>query len=190
MIKGGPGKGSAPYCTIQPLLEEQLKKLAFLIISILAVSISSIAQQSPSTSLTAYVGYQYTHTDGGYAMNGFVASAGIPVSDAWSVKLDVRSGYKENLGSLYQLYTFTAGPMYSFRRAKQVSPFAEALIGGGVFSGLPDRYGAFAAQLGGGLDINRAHWGLRVVEVDYLLTTFQGSGHNNVQISTGLLWHF
>lgn len=166
-----------------------LRKWLFLFCSLLLMAIGSHAQEA-SPTLTLYGGYNFTHTDSDFDMNGFAVSGSVRATDNIYLKADFRTGFESAYGNNYHLFTYTAGPVYSFRAGRQVRPFAEVLIGGTTFGGAGASQNAFAMQFGGGLDVNRQRWGLRVVEVDYLYSHFGGQGQNNVQISSGLLFHF
>jgi hypothetical protein len=146
--------------------------------------------QVSSREFTLYGGYNYTRTGSGLEMNGFDVSGSASATDNIYVKADFKTGFKNAYGRDFHLFTYTAGPVYSFRAGKQVRPFAEVLVGGARFAGEGSGENAIAVQFGGGLDVNRTRWGLRVVQVDYLYTHFSGAGQNNLQISTGLLLHF
>lgn len=164
-----------------------LKKLIILAVCSILVT---IACQAQTPDFTLYGGYNYTHTDSSLDMSGFDLSGSFRATDNIYIKGDFKTGFKSAYGHDFHLFTYTAGPVYSFRANKQVRPFAEVLFGAARFGGEGAADNAFAAQFGGGLDVNRRRWGLRVIEVDYLYTHFVGAGQSNIQISTGVLWHF
>jgi len=166
-----------------------LNKWVVLVFCLLMGAIACEAQY-PSPAFTVYGGYDFTHTNSGFDMSGFDLSGAFRATNYIYLKGDFTGGFNTSYGNSYHLFTYTGGPQYSFRAGKQIRPFAEVLVGGATFSAAGASQNAFAAEFGGGLDINRARWGLRVIEVDYLYTHFGGTGQNNVKISTGLLLHF
>jgi hypothetical protein len=166
-----------------------LRRLILLTACFLLVTLACQAQTT-SPEVTLYGGYNYTHTDSSLDMNGFDISGSFRATDNIYIKGDFKTGFKQAYGRDFHLFTYTAGPVYSFRAHRQVRPFAEVLLGGARFGGEGPSDNAFAAQFGGGLDVSRRRWGLRVIEVDYLYTHFLSAGQSNLQISTGVLWHF
>lgn len=104
-------------------------------------------------------------------------------------------------------YTFLFGPQFSLRH-EHWTPFVHALFGAARLSDIsvtpPTTTSAFfnrsfsensfAAALGGGVDANfNKHIGVRLFQVDYLLTKFTDGGdnkQNNLRASAGLVLHF
>jgi outer membrane protein OmpA-like peptidoglycan-associated protein/opacity protein-like surface antigen len=98
------------------------------------------------------------------------------------------------------LFTYNAGPILKFRAAPHFEPFIEALGGGAhsnfygklasecsvfgcVVSGNSPSNNAFDFMIGGGIDIPVSeHFGIRLMQVDYVLTRFGNNltlGNNN-----------
>jgi outer membrane protein OmpA-like peptidoglycan-associated protein len=105
-------------------------------------------------------------------------------------------------------YTYLFGPQFS-HRGEHWTPFVHALFGAArladvqvstvpsgsaFFSGSFSHQNAFATALGGGLDGNfNKHIGVRIFQVEYLLTKFTDGGdnkQNNLRASAGLVLHF
>jgi outer membrane protein OmpA-like peptidoglycan-associated protein len=104
-------------------------------------------------------------------------------------------------------YTFLFGPQFSLRH-EHWTPFVHALFGAARLSDIsvtpPATTSAFfnrsfsensfATALGGGIDANfNKHIGVRIFQVDYLLTKFTDGGdnkQNNVRAAAGLVLHF
>jgi len=104
-------------------------------------------------------------------------------------------------------YTYLFGPQFSLRHERW-TPFAHALFGAARLSDIsvapPATTSAFfnrsfsensfATALGGGLDVNfNKHIGVRLFQVDYLLTKFTDGNNdkqNNLRASAGLVLHF
>jgi len=102
--------------------------------------------------------------------------------------LDRRSG--KTFNARVQRYDLLAGPRYNWR-PDGVTPFVHALFGiSHVRADFDDRTRsdtAFAMAFGGGLDVHAGeHVDVRVVQVDYLPTFFNGSRQDNLRASAGV----
>jgi hypothetical protein len=88
-------------------------------------------------------------------------------------------------------------------RHSSLQPFGQVLLGiahssgtlvQGSNPGAANAGAAFAANLGGGLDLRvTPRFSVRLVEADYLLTTFDNGSNNhqnNLRISAGVVIHF
>lgn len=114
------------------------------------------------------------------------------------------SGAITGTGYSLTLSTFTFGGRYTPRLGHlPFRPFGQVLVGIAHSSGsLVDRQssaasnagGAFAANLGGGLDLRASRRiSFRLVEADYLITSFDNGVNdhqNNLRLSTGVVLHF
>lgn len=111
-----------------------------------------------------------------------------------------------------KVWTYMAGPRFSYRRYEMFTPFAQVLAGGVSatnvdISGCTGSPGCrplgadntFATLMGGGLDIKISrHIALRLFEADFLLTHFDDPYPNtahrdwqkNVRLSTGIVFRF
>lgn len=102
------------------------------------------------------------------------------------------------------LSVFTAGARYRLRLGHPpLHAFGQILAGvahssgslvGGQNPSVPNAGAAFAANAGGGLDLHATRrFSLRLVEADYLVTTFNNGDNdhqNNLRLSTGVVFHF
>jgi outer membrane protein OmpA-like peptidoglycan-associated protein len=104
-------------------------------------------------------------------------------------------------------YTYLFGPQFS-RRGERWTPFFHALFGaarladiqastiptGSAFFNRSFSQNSFATALGGGLDANlNKHIGIRIFQVEYLITKFtdgRDNKQNNFRASAGLVLHF
>jgi hypothetical protein len=89
--------------------------------------------------------------------------------------------------------TFLFGPRFAYRKCCRITPFGHVLLGGihgtAGFPGLTTGTSAFALAAGGGIDVKPWHncfFAIRVAELDYLLTRFNGT-QNNFQFKTGIV---
>jgi len=101
------------------------------------------------------------------------------------------------------LPVFTVGVRYRPWPQSKWSPFGEVLLGASHASGslvegdTPAAHESsfrFASNIGGGVDYwLSAHWSIRVLEADYLLTTYDNRAdnrQNNLRLSVGAAFHF
>lgn len=193
-----------------------------LISSVCAVvaSVSIAAQaQSIATSLDdsrpeLALGYNYLHSNapagdcGCFSLNGGNASIAVPLHRAHlSVVGDIgaaHAGAVTSNGLDLTLSTYTAGLRYTVPRMHtRLRPFGEVLVGvahssGSLVDGSSSTTGnsgaAFASLIGGGVDLRATHrFSIRLVEADYLVTTFDNGSNNhqnNLRISTGIVLRF
>jgi peptidoglycan-associated lipoprotein len=173
------------------------------------------AQQSPvdGTKPRSELGltYTYVHANappggcGCFSLNGGSAEFAWPTGfRGVALAGDVTVGHTNSIGSSgssLTLSSFTTGVRYSppLKRTR-FQPFGEVLVGYSHISGsLTQRQttsssNGFAANLGGGLDAHlNQRLSLRLIEADYLVTTFDNgiNNHQNLlRISTGIVLRF
>jgi outer membrane immunogenic protein len=161
------------------------------------------------------VGYTFLHSNappggcGCFNLNGANATFALPVKPrSFELVGDItitHAGGITSSGYSLTLSTFTAGGRYLHRLGHfPVQAYGQGLIGVAHSSGtlIPAQNpgvssnagAAFAANLGGGvdLDINR-RFSLRLVEADYLITTFDNNVNNrqnHLRISSGVIVRF
>jgi peptidoglycan-associated lipoprotein len=160
------------------------------------------------------MGYSYLRSNappggcGCFNLNGGNATFAWPVnSGSFALAGDVtiaHAGAAASTGDSLTLSTFTAGGRYSPKLGKSaVQPFGQALVGlahssgtlvQGANPGAANAGAAFAANLGGGLDLRASRrFAVRLIEADYLLTTFDNGTNNhqnNLRVSAGMVVHF
>ena len=109
------------------------------------------------------------------------------------------------------VFTFLAGPKFSYRKYSRINPFAQVLFGGVhasavELSGCPAGCAAlpslpvetaFALTAGGGLDIKvLRRFSIRLLQAEYLMTNFKnlstGSSatQNDMRLSSGIVFRF
>jgi len=107
-------------------------------------------------------------------------------------------------GDSLTLSTFTAGTRYLPRmHLVHIQPFGQVLLGlahssgtvvAGSKPGTANAGAAFAANIGGGVDLNvNRRFAIRLIEADYLLTTVDNGSNNhqnNLRISAGVVIRF
>jgi outer membrane immunogenic protein len=192
-----------------------------IIFLMLAVAVSAAGAQSASemtvtTRPELAVTYTWAHTNAPPGQCGCFDINGASGSFAWPVKqwhfsplIDVTvagTGSSQLDGKSYGLTmsTYTAGGHYYLPvRLGLFGVFGEGLIGLAHSSGslvqspnpgASNAGAAFAGNFGGGVDLNSSQrLGVRLIEADYLLTTFDNGGNdrqNNIRLSGGLIFRF
>jgi outer membrane immunogenic protein len=115
-----------------------------------------------------------------------------------------QAGAISRTGDSLTLSTFTAGGRYLPKPTHSpLQPFGQVLVGiahssgtlvQGSNPGATNAGASFAADFGGGLDLRaNRRFSVRLIEADYLLTTFDNGTNdhqNNTRISAGLVVHF
>jgi hypothetical protein len=170
---------------------------------------AAVAQHAPALTAQfeasgtySYVRANAANSGGGYNLNGGSASFAYNFSDRFALVADGGiyrfGGLPSGIDSTMDTYLF--GPRYTFRKVSRLTPFAEALLGGGRLNassgGISAGENGFSMAIGGGLDWPlRRRFSIRLVEADYLLTRFDrvtgaSATQNNVRISAGLVFRF
>jgi peptidoglycan-associated lipoprotein len=116
----------------------------------------------------------------------------------------MHTGSIAGTGTSLTLSTFTAGGRYRPRLEHlPLQPYGQVLVGlahanatlaQGANSSVSKTGSAFASNLGGGLDLRASRrFSIRLIEADYLVTTFNNNVNNhqnNLRISAGLVIKF
>lgn len=159
------------------------------------------------------LGYSYQHSNappggcGCFSLNGGSVSAAWPIgSSGFALAGDIGATHAGSIGSngaSLTLSSYTAGARYAPHFHSPIHPFAQTLVGlahasGSLVQGsspaASNASAAFAALLGGGADLNAGRrFAIRLIEADYLLTTFDNSTNNhqnNLRITAGLVLRF
>jgi peptidoglycan-associated lipoprotein len=145
---------------------------------------------------------------GCFSLNGGSATFAWPVKPgSLAVAGEVtiaHAGAAASTSDSLTLSAFTAGARYLPRLGRSpLQPFGQALIGlahstgtlvQGSNPGATNAGAAFAANLGGGLDLRASpRFSVRLIEADYLVTTFDNgvnNHQNNLRIGAGLVMRF
>jgi peptidoglycan-associated lipoprotein len=170
------------------------------------------AQQPPRAELA--LDYSYLHSNappggcGCFNLNGGSASFAWAIKPgSWDLVGDVVSVHGSNISAAgygLTLTAFTAGVRYipPFHTSS-LQPFGQVLVGAahssgtlvqGSNAGSANAGAAFAANVGGGLDLNLSRrFSIRLVEADYLVTAFDNGANNhqnNARIGAGVVFKF
>jgi outer membrane immunogenic protein len=189
---------------------------AGLVMAVLAIVSSAFAQTAAPVGdkpLHAELALDYSYLRsnappggcGCFSLNGGSATFAWPLHRRdLSFVGDVTAANANGIGMFsygLTLTSFTAGARYSPRIGSPLfQPFGQVLIGvahaGGSLTqtSTTSNSNAFAANLGGGLDLRVSRrFSIRLIEADYLVTTFANTvnDHQNIlRISTGVVAHF
>jgi outer membrane immunogenic protein len=160
------------------------------------------------------LGYTYMRSNaptggcGCFNMNGGNATFAWPVKPgSFALAADVTVAYAGTVSTSADSLTlsvFTAGGRYLPKLTHSpLQPFGQVLVGlahssgtlvQGSNPGAANAGAAFAANVGGGLDLKTSrHFSIRLVEADYLVTTFDNGSNNhqnNIRIGAGVVVHF
>lgn len=187
-----------------------MRKLVVLVVLGMLSSLPLSAQV-----IEVFGGYQYLHSGdisangqtvqplSNQSFNGWNANAAVKLGMFFGLEGDVGGGYTTVSGVGLHTYTYTGGPVVSFK-VGPVKPFFHALAGGARFSesqsGASGSWNGLTAMAGGGLDVkaNRL-MAIRLAQVDWLYFHFgsqtvagtpfpEFSGSKNVRISTGIVF--
>lgn len=191
-----------------------------LLLTIAAASTVEAVAQSPIPSASGKpraelaLDYSYLHSNappggcGCFNMNGGSATFAWPLgSGQFALAGDVTIAHSDSVsssGDNLTLSTFTAGIRYLPPMPHtSLQPFGQALLGlahssgtlvQGSNPGAANASAAFAGNFGGGMDWRATpRFSIRLLEADYLLTTFDNGSNNhqnNVRISAGMVIHF
>jgi peptidoglycan-associated lipoprotein len=187
-----------------------------LLLSIAAVSLAQAAAQAAEKPLRSELALDYSYVRSNappagctcFNLNGGSATFAWPIGhDGFELAGDVTvahgGGIASNTYSL-TLSAYTAGARYRIEpKQSSFEPFGQVLVGlahssGTLVQGLTpataNAGAAFAANLGGGLDLRATRqFSVRLIEANYLLTTIDNgvnNHQNNLRLSAGVVLHF
>jgi outer membrane immunogenic protein len=180
-------------------------------ILLLAGASAAVAQQD-AYSGDAAAAYHWVRSNAGpgqcgcFGMNGGGVSGSWNFHGPWSAVVDISA---ENTGSAppannpLTLVSYLAGARYKipqpwFQGNHKPQPFAQIILGaahaGGTEAGVADGSYTFATRIGGGIDVPlNEHFSVRVVQIDYYLTTFVNATNdhqNNLLVGAGIVYRW
>ena len=180
-------------------------------ILLLAGASAAVAQQD-AYSGDAAAAYHWVRSNAGpgqcgcFGMNGGGVSGSWNFHGPWSAVVDISA---ENTGSAppannpLTLVSYLAGARYKipqpwFQGNHKPQPFAQIILGaahaGGTEAGVADGSYRFATRIGGGIDVPlNEHFSVRVVQIDYYLTTFVNATNdhqNNLLVGAGIVFRW
>ncbi len=183
-----------------------MTRIFLLLLIALMCAPAAFAQNKDYSYYEFYVGYAYERVDndagtfnkkktpgatvniasGNRNYNGFMAEFNQNVTRHVGIVTSFSGTYRDSR----QRYDLMIGPRYNWR-GESVTPFVHGLFGiSHVRAEFDDRTRsatAFAMAFGGGLDVHAGeHIDVRVIQVDYLPTFFNGKRQDNIRASAGI----
>jgi outer membrane immunogenic protein len=178
---------------------------------LLLVGASGAAAQGSYSGDAAAV-YHWVRSNAGpgecgcFGLNGGGISGSWNFHGPWSVVADISSEFNGSAplaGDSLTLTSFLAGARYRIPQPwlegnHKPQPFAQILLGeahaGGGVAGVADGSHEFATRMGGGIDVPvNSHFAVRIIQLDYFLTTFANSTNdhqNNLLVGAGIVYHW
>lgn len=176
----------------------------------LAAAAQADAQDDPR--IEGFVGYSVVHTSPGLtSVDAFYANGGVASVALNLVGLGpIEAGVVGEVGGVYvntvdgrtveaNAETYMLGPKVSVFRHARFTPFVQTLVGfahsDAGFNGVTRNFNGLAFSPGAGVDWNAtSHIGVRLAQVDYLLTRFPSDTNqvtwNNWRYSGGVTLRF
>jgi hypothetical protein len=154
-------------------------------------------QALSSTTATPRLNMHGWNANGVYNLRRIVGVA-FDVSGVYNVQVSPN----QNIGNATtQNYPFFIGPRVYPLGHRKLTVFGQIMFGGGyqrLSAPLLNPFPAailtsvgYAWQGGGGVDYTfRDHWAIRLIEVDYLNTHFNGSGQGSERATIGVVYRF
>src|SRR5436190_2546990 len=106
-----------------------MRKLIGLMLLLGLFSLAAVAQENYSKA-EIFGGYQYTRFDGGVNANGWNTALAGNLNNWFGIAADFGGAYKSLNGASFNTYTYTFGPVVSWRHNEAFTPFAHFLAGG------------------------------------------------------------
>ena len=173
-----------------------MRSLLLSTVLLLAGASSALAQQDTYSGDVA-AAYHWMRANAGpgqcgcFGMNGGGLSGSWNFRSSWSAVVDIsaenRSGAPPANNSL-TLVSYLAGARYKIPQPwldgnHKPQPFAQIILGaahaGGGEAGVADGSYKFATRIGGGVDVPlSARFAVRIIQIDYYLTTFANATNN------------
>jgi hypothetical protein len=184
-----------------------IKKFVCLAGLVCLCGVSAAAQGYGGSILDVFAGYSFVHTEPGaqlstFNVNGGVASAALNFSNWLAGVVEAGGVHTSNINGSdvdATAVTVMAGPKIMLFHRSAFTPFGQVLFGfihsNPGYSQQPITHNTFAAAPGLGLDWNvTRHVGLRLAQVDYLLTRMPATAGqvnwNNFRYSGGVVLRF
>jgi opacity protein-like surface antigen len=195
---------------IRPLFFGKMPLAGVLVLAALASLGASPARAQEPAKVDIFGGYSYMYgnvvvTGQGINLNGGGGSFAYNYNKWLGLVFDLTTNYQGNVastGRTLMVTTYLFGPRISWRKNEKLTPFGQALFGGGhgggtLYTAGPSPLGtqnAFAMTLGGGVDWKvHPSISVRLFDAEYLRTQFANgvnTSQNNFRLSTGVVFHF
>jgi outer membrane immunogenic protein len=188
-----------------------MRSLLLSTVLLFAGASSALAQQDTYSGDVA-AAYHWMRANAGpghcgcFGMNGGGLSGSWNFRSSLSAVVDISA---ENRGSApsannsLTLVSYLAGARYKLPQpwlegSHKPEPFAQMVLGaahaGGGEAGVADGSYKFATRIGGGIDVPlSARFAVRIIQIDYYLTTFANATNNhqnNLLVGAGIVYHW
>ncbi len=170
-----------------------MRKAMWLVALVPFLTLPAMAQELPLVEV--FGGYSYQRADinrTDLALNGWTTSVSQNVNNWFGGVLSVSGYYAHPSGTRVNVHSFMYGPLFTYRRTKTFTPFAQFQLGvvrgSKGFLGISQSDTDFGIAAGGGLDVRVNDMvAIRVFQVDYLSTPFLGLREDNLRLSAGIV---
>lgn len=163
-----------------------MRRLFYSICLVAVFATASFAQQPDYPKADFTGAFTAVHLDGGGHLFGFTAAPAYNFKKHLAVEGDLTYTTSPENGARFNLFTYMAGVRYTVR-GKRLQPFVHALVGGAHISDFGFHDTGWSGKFGGGLDIVATkHIAVRVFQVDYFPTGFNGFLDNHASFTFGV----
>lgn len=174
-----------------------MERLILLVFLMGVMALSTPAQETPKAEL--FGGYAYA----GSGSHGFDSSVVGNINSWFGLGGSISGQYSRfDEGGIRERITtnsFLAGPKFSIRTHKRVTPFAQAMVGLSRIHTETNEFGpvvafndqSFTMTIGGGLDVTVNELiAIRAIQIDYVRSHFFDETQNKGRIAFGIVFRF
>ena|ERR687887_1692346 len=171
-----------------------MRKLIALCAMWFGFAVLAAAQETPSWEIFTGFSHEIADLDGSQTkLEGFHVSVAQNVNSWFGGLLDFSAHFKRINGLTVDTESVAFGPRVAFRKFDRLTPSAHVALGivhgSQGFLGNSTSGTHFGVVAGGALDYNlRRHVAIRIIEPDYMRTTFQDLPRNNLRLSAGIVF--
>jgi hypothetical protein len=179
-----------------------MKRFCWVVVVLLSVSGCLIAQELPKAEIFGGYSFAPASVSGSTTLNvnGWNAAATGNINRLLGITVDFSQHFGTSSSSTdYQFRSFLVGPQFTYRKREKVTPFAHVLVGDARFGSRlnPDvlnlRYheNCLALAAGGGVDVHLySIVAVRLIQVDYYITSFSKDRQNDLRLGFGIVLKF
>jgi Outer membrane protein beta-barrel domain len=170
-----------------------MRKLLILL-PFLVLPVSAWAQETPRFEIFGgYSNFYANVNNSSFDMNGVTVSAQENLNSWFGGVLDFSTHFGKENGLKTNAQTISYGPVFSYRKAKVIVPFAHTMVGverGGTnYLNISQPEERLAVLAGGGLDVKVSpRIALRLIQFDYVYSGFSNTRQDNLRFSAGVVF--
>lgn len=173
-----------------------MRKFWMVLAMLVILPLAARAQETPRVEM--FGGYSNLSADlsgTNFNMSGVGVSATENLNSWFGGVLDFSTHYGKENGISTNLQTLTYGPVFTYRKNSRLHPFGHGMVGaargGADYLNISRPEYRIALIGGGGLDVVVSpRLALRLIQADYLMTTFNSDHQNNLRLSAGFVFSF